>query len=47
MTDLTNMVAVSESTPGPLGVNMATYVGYQVAGIPGVFTAVPSAMVLT
>ena len=27
-TDLMNMLAVSESTPGPIGVNMATYVGY-------------------
>ena len=27
-TDLMNMIAVSESTPGPIGVNMATYVGY-------------------
>ncbi len=26
--DLANMVAVSESTPGPIGVNMATYVGF-------------------
>ena len=26
--DLANMLAVSESTPGPIGVNMATYVGY-------------------
>ena len=26
--DLVNMLAVSESTPGPIGVNMATYVGY-------------------
>ena len=32
---LANMVAISESTPGPLGVNMATYVGYTVAGVPG------------
>ncbi|MFR6184641.1 MAG: chromate transporter [Lawsonibacter sp.] len=32
---LTTMIAVSESTPGPLGVNMATYVGYQTAGVPG------------
>ena len=32
---LANMVAISESTPGPLGVNMATYVGYAVAGVPG------------
>lgn len=26
--DLTNMIAISESTPGPIGANMATYVGY-------------------
>ena len=26
--ELANMIAVSESTPGPIGVNMATYVGY-------------------
>ena len=32
---LSDMVAVSESTPGPMGVNMATYVGYTTAGIPG------------
>ena len=33
--DLMNMLAVSESTPGPMGINMATYVGFTVAGIPG------------
>jgi chromate transporter len=33
--DLTNMIAVSESTPGPMGVNMANYVGYTVGGVPG------------
>ena len=27
---LSNMIAVGESTPGPIGVNMATYVGYTV-----------------
>lgn len=27
-TDLANMIAIGESTPGPIGVNMATYVGY-------------------
>ncbi|MBQ8264769.1 MAG: chromate transporter [Oscillospiraceae bacterium] len=32
---LADMVAVSESTPGPIGVNMATYVGYLTGGIPG------------
>ena len=26
--DLANMIAVSESTPGPIGINMATYVGF-------------------
>ena len=28
--DLATMIAVSESTPGPIGVNMATYVGFHV-----------------
>lgn len=32
---LADMIAVSESTPGPIGVNMATYAGYTTAGIPG------------
>ena len=32
---LADMIAVSESTPGPMGVNMATYVGYTTAGLPG------------
>ena len=31
--DLANMIAVSESTPGPMGVNMATYVGYHVGSL--------------
>ena len=34
-TDLTTMIAVSESTPGPIGVNMATYAGFQSAGVLG------------
>ena len=32
---LADMIAVSESTPGPIGVNMATYVGYVTAGYLG------------
>ena len=36
---LMNMLAVSESTPGPIGINMATYVGYTVGGIPGALIA--------
>ncbi len=37
--DLTNMIAISESTPGPIGINMATYTGYTTAGIPGAIVA--------
>lgn len=33
--DLANMVAVSESTPGAMGINMATYVGFTVGGQSG------------
>lgn len=29
------MLAVSESTPGPIGVNMATYVGFDCGGVLG------------
>ena len=36
---LADMVAISESTPGPIGVNMATYVGFTTAGIPGAVVA--------
>jgi len=36
--ELANMIAVGESTPGPIGVNMATYVGFvtgmDVSGLP-------------
>ena len=32
---LADMIAVSEATPGPIGINMATYIGYTVEGIPG------------
>ena len=33
------MIAVSESTPGPLGINCATYAGYNAAGVPGAIIA--------
>ena len=52
MLDLSNMVAISQSTPGPLGLNMATYAGYQTAGITGGIIAtlslvLPSIIVIT
>ena len=39
LTELQDMIAVSESTPGPIGVNMATYCGFTTAGIPGAVVA--------
>lgn len=37
--ELLNMIAVSESTPGPIAVNMATFVGSEQGGILGSFVA--------
>ncbi len=37
--ELLNFIAVSESTPGPIAVNIATFVGSSQAGIPGAFFA--------
>ena len=35
---LTDMIAVSESTPGAIGINMATYTGYHINGVPVSYT---------
>lgn len=45
MDTLSTMIAVSESTPGPIGINMATYVGHAVAGAPGAVFATLSLVV--
>ena len=34
-----DLVAISQSTPGPIAINMATFVGYQVGGVPGSLVA--------
>lgn len=36
---IADMVAVAESTPGPIGINMATYVGYTTGGVFGSLVA--------
>ena len=35
MTDFADMVAISQMTPGPISINLATYVGYTTAGFGG------------
>lgn len=51
-TDLNNFIAISEVTPGPVGINMATFAGYYTGGIPGgiaaslAVCAVPTILVL-
>lgn len=37
--DLLEIIAIAESTPGPIAVNAATFVGYRTAGIIGAFAA--------
>ena len=37
--DIADMIAISESTPGAIGINMSTYAGYQTAGVLGGVTA--------
>ena len=34
-----DMTAIAESTPGPMAINSATYIGYKLAGIPGAAVA--------
>lgn len=52
MEELTNMIAISESTPGPLGLNMSTYAGFQtLGGLGGIVSTlglvIPSIIVIT
>src|SRR6056297_1180388 len=50
--ELLNMIAVSESTPGAIGINTATFIGYNTTGIAGGITATaglaaPSIIIIT
>jgi len=37
--EMLDVIAVAESTPGPIAVNAATYIGYKVSGLPGSIVA--------
>lgn len=39
LSDFTDLVTIAEMTPGPIAVNAATFVGNQVAGVPGALAA--------
>lgn len=38
-TEFADVLAISHMTPGPISINAATYVGYNVGGIPGAIVA--------
>lgn len=37
--DILDVIAIAESTPGPIAINSATFIGYKVAGFWGAFCA--------
>lgn len=39
MTEFTDLITISQMTPGPIAINSATFVGIKIAGIPGALTA--------
>ncbi len=50
--DILDIIAIAESTPGPIAVNSATFVGYKVAGFWGAFVStlgvvLPSFVIIT
>ena len=50
--EILDVIAISETTPGPIAVNTATYVGYKKAGVPGGIAAtlgmvMPSLLIIT
>ena len=49
--DIADMIAISESTPGAIGINMSTFAGFKTAGYPGgvvatVALATPSLIII-
>lgn len=41
MAEFTDLITISQMTPGPIAVNSATFVGIKIAGIPGALIATP------
>ena len=39
MAEFTDLITISQMTPGPIAVNSATFVGIKIAGVPGAFVA--------
>ena len=52
MSEFTDLITISQMTPGPIAVNSATFVGIKIAGIPGALIAtlgciLPSCIIVT
>lgn len=52
MSEFTNLITISQMTPGPIAVNSATFVGIKIAGLPGALSAtlgciLPSCVIVT
>ena len=52
MSEFTDLITISQMTPGPIAVNSATFVGLKIAGIPGAIVAtagciLPSCIIVT
>ena len=52
MTEFTDLITISQMTPGPIAVNSATFVGTKIAGVPGALVAtmgctLPSCIIVT
>ena len=50
--EFTDLITISQMTPGPIAINGATFVGIKIAGLPGAFVATlgcitPSCIIVT
>ena len=47
MSEFTDLITISQITPGPIAVNSATFVGLKIAGIPGAVVATVGCILVT